>query len=87
MIYLQYKNTDTVLLYILGLGRIPDIRLISNDGYPVPANIWPTFDIRQITGYTALKISRVSGIRIVSISGFRPDIENGRISGPTLGIY
>ena len=27
------------------------------------------FDIRQITGYPALKISRISGIRIVSISG------------------
>ena len=35
----------------------------------------------RITRYTALKIRRISGIRIVSISGIQPVIENGRISG------
>ena len=38
-------------------------------------DIWPTFDIRQITGYLKLEISRISGIRIVSISGIGLDIE------------
>ena len=45
--------------------------------------IRPTFDIRQITGYPALKISRISGIRIVWITFIRPNIENCRISGQT----
>ena len=45
----------------------------------VGPDIWPTFDIRHITGYPALEISR-----IVSIYGIRPDIENSRIYGPTL---
>ena len=48
------------------------------------SDIWPTFHIRQIIGYLALEISRVSGNRIVSISGIQLDIENGQISGPTL---
>ena len=38
----------------------------------------------RITGYQAVEINRISGVRIVSISVNRPDIENGRISGPTL---
>ena len=71
--------------------RILDIPLISNAGYPVPtgylANIRNPENYRifgWITGYPALKISRISGILIVLISGTRSDIDNGRISGPTL---
>ena len=66
---------------------MPDIRLISNDGYPVPAenlaNVRYPANYR-LSGYKALKISRISVIRILSISGIRPDIENCQISGPTL---
>ena len=47
-------------------------------------DIWSMFNIRQITGYLALKISCIFSIRIVSISGIRPDIRPNRISGPTL---
>ncbi len=67
------------------LGRIPDIRLISNAGYLAnvryPENYrisgrnseYPALKISQITG---IRIVLISGIRIVLISGIRPDIEN-----------
>ena len=60
---------------------------ISNAGYPVPpgylANVRCPANYRiccRITGFSALKISRISVIRIVSISGIRPS----QISGPTI---
>ena len=74
----------SVQTFLVGLGRIPDIRLIFNAGYL--ANVLYPANYRisvQITGYPALEISWISGIRIVSISGILPDIENGLISGYT----
>ena len=70
-------NPSAVTLF----GRVgPDT------GYP--AKCLANVDIQQITGYSVgyldFEISRISGIWIVSISGIRPHIENGRISGPTL---
>ena len=45
-------------------------------------------DFRYQTGYLAFEMTLISGIRIVSISGIRPqpDIKKGRISSPTLVI-
>ena len=63
-------------------GRIPDIQLISNTGYPASANVRYPAHYRisgRKTGYPALEIGRISGIRIISISSIRPDIENGWI--------
>ena len=45
-------------------------------------DIWPTFDIRQITGYPALEISRLSGIRKFLL--FSIGYWKARISIPTL---
>ena len=65
--------------------RISDIRLISNAGYPVSAGYLYNVELDRILfspdiGYPADFLCWISGIRIVSISGIRPDIENGRIT-------
>ena len=65
--------------------RIPDIRYPDSFNIRNPAG-YHAPDYR-ITGYPALKISWISNIRIVSISVNRSDIENGRISGPTLDTF
>ena len=51
---------------------------MANAGYPVSGRI--SGQRRQITRNPTLEISWIFGIRINSISGTRPDIENGRIS-------
>ena len=57
---------------------IPDIRLIFNAGYPVSGQISGQ---RRIHG----KLNDIwPDNRIVLISSIRQDIENGRISDPTL---
>ena len=91
---LSLRQTYRHYSFFVWLGRIlfdwiPDIRQIYNSGYLAnvryPANYWVS---GRIIGYPALKISRISGIWIVSMSSIRQntrtDIRPNRISGPTL---
>ena len=75
-------KTKPIITVYAKVSELPPPFNIENN--MVGPDIWPTFDIRQFTGYPASKISRISCNRIVLISGIRPDIENDRISGPTL---
>ena len=74
-----------IILSILGLGRIsgwfimPDIRLSRRiSGNLSDIKRWP--DIQLDTGYPALEISRISGIRHLKSAGY-PAFEICRISG------
>ena len=63
----------------LGLGRIPDIRLIFNAGYPVGY----LANIRYPANYRISSIGNQLDIRNPDSFNIREDIENGRISGLT----
>ena len=65
-------------------GQMPDIRLIFNAGYLAHVRYPANYRISgRITGYPALKISRIFGILIDLISSILQDIENCRISCKT----
>ena len=69
-------------MYRLELSRIlfwPVTGYLANAEYPANYSI-----SGRINGDLTLEISRISGIRKVSRSGIRSDIENGRISGKTM---
>ena len=60
-VFLYYPAKRNILTgFSIGLGQIPDIRLISNAGYLAKSG----YPIKY----------RISGIWIASISGIRPDI-------------
>ena len=89
LFYFQNKNLENKKRSLNNLNHEKELfkQFLQLASTRVGPDIWSTFDIRKITGYPAgylaLNFRQISGIKIVSISGIRPDIENSRISGRT----